>query len=41
MIKKYDRVCPNCKKPFIAHRKDKVFCKPKCKYEYWTINKNK
>lgn len=27
----YNKTCPECKKPFIAHRKDKIFCNYKCR----------
>jgi hypothetical protein len=31
----YDKICNHCKKPFVANRKDKVFCSQSCKIADW------
>jgi len=39
-MKTYKIICKNCKKEFTAHRSDKVFCKTKCKFDYWKLFRN-
>lgn len=38
-MKKYQKICEGCKKEFIARRKDKKYCTPRCYFFYWKIRK--
>lgn len=29
------KICVECKKEFSSYRKDKQFCKPKCRNTHW------